>query len=327
MNHAWLQTYFFVGLLLATVTLLIVLLKPFLGALVLAITFAVILEPLYRVLLKAVPYPSIAALLTTLLLLVIVFVPLIFLGLRLFNEARLVYSQLTANDTFFLSHLAPRVGGDFNQYARQIVAWLIANAATFFSSVAQTAANLFLSLLAFYYLLKDGPALVRELISLSPLADRYDQGIVTRLHAAVNSVVRGSLIIAVLQGISTGLGFTIFGIPHPIVWGSVAIIAALVPTVGTALILAPGIGYLLIQGDIGASIGLLIWGATAVGLIDNLLGPKLMEHGIRIHPLLILLAVLGGLGTFGPTGFLIGPLTLSLLFALMDIYKHMIKSA
>ena len=74
-----------------------------------------------------------------------------------------------------------------------------------------------------------------------------------------------------------------------------------------------------------AAIGLLIWAVIAVGLIDNFLGPILVGRGVKIHPLFILFAVIGGLGFFGPLGFLLGPLVLSLLYALVDIYRVLLE--
>ena len=103
-------------------------------------------------------------------------------------------------------------------------------------------------------------------------------------------------------------------------WGGAAAIASLVPNIGTALVLAPAIGFLYFGGEVGRAVGLAIWGVLAVGMIDNFLGPILINRGVRIHPLLILLSVIGGLGLFGPVGFLLGPLVVSLLFALLDIH-------
>ena len=125
---------------------------------------------------------------------------------------------------------------------------------------------------------------------------------------------------ALIQGILTAVGFTFFGIPNATLWGSVAAITALIPGIGTALVLLPAILYLYFSGETLFAVGLLLWGMTAVGLVDNFLGPKLVERGMRLHPFLILLSVLGGVGFFGPLGFLLGPLVLSLLFALIEIY-------
>jgi len=106
-----------------------------------------------------------------------------------------------------------------------------------------------------------------------------------------------------------------------VLWGSVTAIAALIPGVGTSLVLIPAILFLFISGRFFPGFGLLIWGAGAVGLVDNFLGPKLVGRGMRMHPFIILLSVLGGIGFFGPVGFLLGPLTISLFFAFFEIYS------
>jgi len=97
-------------------------------------------------------------------------------------------------------------------------------------------------------------------------------------------------------------------------------VAALIPGIGTALVLTPAILWLYFIGEMLLAGGLLLWGVTAVGLVDNFLGPKLVEKGTQLHPFLILLSILGGIGFFGPLGFLLGPLVLSMLFALLEIY-------
>jgi predicted PurR-regulated permease PerM len=104
-------------------------------------------------------------------------------------------------------------------------------------------------------------------------------------------------------------------------WGSFAVVAALIPGFGTALVIVPGVIYLFFASTTLHAIGLLIWGILGVGLIDNYLGPLLVNRGVHIHPFLILLSVMGGLVFFGPIGFIAGPLLVALLFALLEIYK------
>jgi predicted PurR-regulated permease PerM len=172
--------------------------------------------------------------------------------------------------------------------------------------------------------LKDGRRFVKSLIALSPLADKYDQQIFDRMTVAINSVLRGQLFVALIQGFLSGLGFYIFGVPNPALWGTVAAVCALVPGVGTSLVLIPVIAYLFLSGSYLPAFGETIWGAFGVGLIDNLLGPTLVGKGARVHPLFILFSVIGGIVLFGPMGFLLGPLTVSLLYALLDIYELLI---
>jgi predicted PurR-regulated permease PerM len=172
-----------------------------------------------------------------------------------------------------------------------------------------------------FYFMRDGAYIKRKFVSWSPLLDKYDEYITSTLKRAILSVFGGTVVVAVIQGILTGIGFLIFDIPAPAVWGAVAAIAAFIPGIGTSLVIVPGIIYLLIAGNTTYAIGLAIWGIVAVGLIDNILGPHLVNKGVHIHPFLILVSVLGGLSTFGPIGFILGPLVLALLFALLEVYR------
>jgi predicted PurR-regulated permease PerM len=141
------------------------------------------------------------------------------------------------------------------------------------------------------------------------------------LKASIHGVIRGALVIAGIQGIISGIGFAIFGVPNAVLWGSLAAVCALVPTLGTTLVFVPIVGYLALTGHIPQAIGLAVWGIFAVGLIDNILGPRLMSQGSSIHPFFILIAVLGGVDLFGPVGLFAGPLVVALFFALFDTYK------
>ena len=180
--------------------------------------------------------------------------------------------------------------------------------------------GIFIFLIAIYYLFKDGHKLKTAIIILSPLQDIHDETIFDKLALAINSVIRGNLAVALVQGVLTAIGFALFGVPNATLWGSIAAIAALIPGIGTALVLLPAILYLYLSGETLSAVGLLFWGMTAVGLVDNFLGPKLASRGMRLHQFLILLSILGGISFFGPLGFLLGPLILSLLFALLEIY-------
>ena len=278
---------------------------------------------------------NLAAFLTMLVALMLVLVPLGVFGGLAFREALDLYSQITSREggaalalhdiEESLKLAFPEASIDFHAYFEQILRRVIENLGSIFSGLAQTIVGVFLGLLGFYYFLRDGERLSRTLVSMSPLPDKYDKEISERLYSAVNSVVKGTLIIAIIQGILSGIGFWIFGVPNPALWGSLAAIAALIPGIGTAIVLAPAIAYLFISGSMAAGIGLLIWGVTAVGLIDNVLGPTLIGRGVKIHSFIILISVLGGLQFFGPLGFLLGPIVLSLLFACGEIYNHFVK--
>jgi predicted PurR-regulated permease PerM len=109
-------------------------------------------------------------------------------------------------------------------------------------------------------------------------------------------------------------------------WGTMTGLASFLPIFGSALITVPMVIYLFMTGHIGAAIGLGVVGLAIIGTIDNLLQPILVESVTRIHPLLILLSILGGFQFYGFTGFILGPLTLAVTMALLDIYKREFKN-
>jgi len=341
MNHQKSELYFLLILLVGIFILTFFIFKPFLYSLFLAMVLATVFEPVYK---KALTITrerrNLAALLTTAAVLIIVVVPITFLGIQIFQEATRLYSSLNSNGGAidFSRGLGDMVQNlkkffpvptefsiDVNQYAKQGLNWLLQHLGPLFTNITKAMVGIFIFLVALYYLFKDGQKLKRIVVALSPLQDFYDETILNKLKLAINSIVKGNLVVAFVQGILTAVGFTIFGVPNAALWGSVAAITALIPGIGTALVLLPAILYLYFSGETLFAVGLLLWGMTAVGLVDNFLGPKLASYGMRLHPFLILLSVLGGIGFFGPLGFLLGPLVLSLLFALLEIYLAISK--
>ena len=182
-------------------------------------------------------------------------------------------------------------------------------------------------LLSIFYFLKDGARWRQALVVLSPLSDSDDEKIISRLKLAVNGVIKGYLLVALVQGILMGLGLWLFGVPKPALWGVVAAITSLIPTIGTALVSVPAFIFLFLTGSAVSAFGFLVWAAVIVGTIDNFLSPLFISKRIDIPPLLILFSVLGGLSLLGPVGVLIGPLSVSLLYTLISIYRHEFKQS
>lgn len=343
MNTKVLQPYFLVALITISFILTFFIFRPFLIILVLAGVFAVVLQPLYRGVLRGMSgSPGLAAFATMLLSVLCILVPVMFIATQIAGDAHDLYTSLSdgSGKTYlgtaiqYTNDVAEKYAPSFalsrtelsaaaaDEYVKSGLTWLVQNLGGAFGGVARFLLGLFIFLIALYYFLRDGAKIKRMIMEASPLADSNDEIVFARLELAVNSVIRGSLLIAFIQGILTGIGFTLFGVPNSILWGVVAALAALIPGIGTSLVLVPGIAYLFIIGAAMPALGLLIWSVAAVGLIDNLLGPKLVGKGMHLHPLIVLLSVFGGLAFFGPAGLFLGPLSISLLFTLLSIYQH-----
>jgi predicted PurR-regulated permease PerM len=144
-----------------------------------------------------------------------------------------------------------------------------------------------------------------------------------------SATIYGQIMLSLVQGALGGLGFLIFGVSSPILWGLVMAIFAFLPVIGTAFIWVPAGLILLVNGLLSHSnsllwrgIGLLLYGALIVSTVDNLLRPRIVGRKAHMHPVLVLLGVLGGLQAFGFLGFVIGPLILALLMTFVRIYER-----
>jgi predicted PurR-regulated permease PerM len=346
MDHPHARAYFLAIVTTLLTVLTLYMLRPFLVTIGLAAVFAVIFLPLHKKFLKARIPGGLAAALTLLVGSICVLVPASYLSIQLFKEAENVYTTISQPGSVTqaqaaLSSLGASLEGtipgaqayldsfsvDLGVYARQGLSWGISHAGVFFSSTLAFLLQFFVFMMTLYYLIKEGDKLKRAIEKFSPLSKDETELLVNRLIKTINSVVRGSFVIALIQGALTAVAFTIFGISNSVLWGTIAVIGALIPSVGTALVFIPAVLYLLFIGSTGGAIGLAIFGVFGVGVVDNFLRPYLVGGRASIHPLLILLSVLGGLALFGPGGLFLGPLVISLLLGLLSIYTPTPKGA
>jgi predicted PurR-regulated permease PerM len=331
---------FFFGILGASAYLVWSLLVPFVGALALAAIVVVVCYPIHeRILLKTPKRnASLAAFTSLVFVLTVVVLPLGILASLILHEAASVYALINSSSNIgFLDSIAsveqviqkviPNFTLDVTTMIQQAATFIVNHFVTIFTATASTLFLFFISLIAAFYFFRDGRYFTTYLIKLSPLRDSYDEQIIARLARAVRAVALGTVLVAMVQGVLTAVGLTLFGFDRAILWGCVAAIGALVPGVGTAIVFIPAVAYLLMMGAQVPALLLGIWGVLAVGLIDNFLGPYVMGRGNKMHPFLILLAVLGGIAFFGPLGFILGPVILSLFLVLLEIYHTHIKAS
>lgn len=327
----------FLVVLAAVLVLVLFVLKPFVNILALGLILAILFRPLYRWFLKKVKYQSLASLLTIAVILLIILGPLYLFGQILFNELLGLYDNyrhgdIVINRAELISHVPEQfrdvvqnITSDINSFVGRISSSALNSVSSILSNVASFIVSFFVLFFIVFYLLKDGDHIKAVLMDISPMAGDQENKLFKRIVASVNGVVKGSFLIALIQGGVATIGFFIFGVPEPLLWGMFTVFAALVPTVGTAISLVPAIAYLFITGNVPQAVGLAIWGVAAVGLIDNFLGPKLIGNAAELHPVLVLLSIIGGVQFFGVLGFLIGPILMAIFVALIDMYRKDFK--
>lgn len=337
MNYKRLQMLSFLSILLVAFIVALLIFKPFFNVLAFSAIVAILFAPVYKRINDRVKSNNWSAALTLLIIILIIVIPLSLFGQLLFNELVDVYNSIRDGSLVIdrgrimqgLPEQAQVFIENFTRDLNNTLAKFTSNAfqavSSLISNVSGFILSLFLFLFGVYYLLKDGSKFKDVLVDISPLNERQEDELVAKVGSAVNGVVKGSFLIALTQGVVATIGYFIFGVPQPILWGMFTIMAALVPTVGTALALVPAVVFLLITGHVGAAIGLLIWGALAVGLIDNIISPILIGAKAKLHPLLVLFSVLGGISLFGFLGFLLGPIFMAIFVTLVDMFRHEFK--
>lgn len=327
------QVVFSTVLFIIILALALLVFLPFLNVIALSIVMAVLLTPVYKQILKHVRWSSVASALTILLLLAVIIVPLFFITNNIISEAQGLYANVENTSALTSDQLTTWIEGkvqvyvpDFQLDARGYVSafsqWTVSKLSGIFSETVNFVFKLALSFVALFYLLRDGNKLYNQLVDLTPWSKERDDKIFGGIKTAIKSVVSGSLSVALIQGILVGIGFTISGVPNATLWGTLAAICALIPGVGTAIVWVPATIFLFATDPSSWQwIFQLIYSVLIVSSVDNFVGPMIMQRGINIHPMLILFSVLGGIQFFGPEGFLLGPLVLSILFVLIRTLK------
>lgn len=326
------ERYFFFGLLLATLIFTFFIFQPFWIVLVVGASFAIVLRPVFEWFKAKLRFPAwLASLCTVLFFTILICGPLLGIGAIIFNQSQELYQSilggegipsLASVDQSIQKFLPDGIDFDLDERLNEMIYSLSNNIGKIFGATLNTILSFVLMLLAIFYFLKDGSEWKKSLITLSPLADSDDVKIINKLSLAVNGVIKGYILIAIIQGTLMGMGLAIFSVPNPALWGVVAAIGSLIPTIGTALVSIPAAIFLFATGQTGAAIGFTIWAFAIVSTVDNLLNPYIVGNKINIPPFLILFSVLGGVALLGAVGILIGPIAVSLLYTLVSIYRQ-----
>lgn len=337
MSSKTIQLVFFAVFTAGISVLLFFVLKPYLAVIFISGVFAISFYPIYKKMVdKFNGRESLASFVVTFLILIFIIIPVIILSAFILREAISLYNSMVFGngsqilisqaDILFnkFSSLFPNgvVDSQINLevYARNLLNWIIGHFGSVFSTVFGGILNFILILISIYYLFIFGDKIKKGLLIWSPLPDEYDEEFIQTLRSSIDAVLRGRILISIVQGVFVGVGFAIFGVGSPVLWGFVGGIASLIPILGTSVIVVPAIAFLFLSNSIGAGVGLLIWSAFVVGLADNVIPILFFKGKMKIHPMLVLFSMLGGVEVFGVIGFLVGPVIVSAFIALMKIY-------
>jgi predicted PurR-regulated permease PerM len=305
---------------------------PFFAVLSLAAVFAVLLHSPYEKLTRVLRgWRSAAALLTVGLMLVFFIVPLFFLGIQISQDAQGIYTGMHGNEMQYIHtvqraienpvrQLFPGFVFDLNTYVGNALAFISDNLGSLIYQTLYVLFTTFLMLLALFFFLRDGRTLLASFVEVSPFGKQVTNGVLGTMYQTIGSIMRGTLFIVLIRWMCLGVTFFLFGIPNVILWSSVGGIIGAIPGLGTPFAFIPAIVYLYLQGNMLATAGLAVFGIGTIVFVDNILTSYFFGKGLAVSPIFVLFSILGGIIFFGPLGFVLGPLVLSVFLSVLRGY-------
>jgi len=317
-------------------------LLPFYGAILWAVIIAMLFAPVYRWLLPRVKQRrNVAAGLVMLLVLLVGVLPFALVTASLGREASVVYQRIESGDwspalylrglfdalPAWVTALLERAGvADFDHLQNQVTAALAKGsqfiAAQAFGMGIDTfgfVASLGVALYLAFFLVRDGDALARILVITLPVPPQFKRELVAKFMVVVRATVKGSLLVAGIQGMLGGIAFWFLGVKGALLWAVVMAFLSLLPMIGAALVWLPVAAYLLITGQLWQSLALVAYGVFVIGLADNLLRPILVGKDAGMPDYVVMITTLGGMAVFGINGFIIGPTIAAMFIAVWHL--------
>jgi len=221
------------------------------------------------------------------------------------------------------AELQPRLAAAAPEIAGRLGAFVTATSRAAF----HIGIGLFLLGVALYYFVLDGHTWRERFVRVVPLPARDSRAFFDSFHRVSVAVVVGNLGTALAQALVATLGYVLFGAPVPLIWGAMTFFAALIPLVGPALVWLPVSVAVGVSRGWPRGIGLMIYGLIIISTIDNVVRPLLTRRGLQLHPLLVFVAVFGGVISFGAAGLFIGPLVMALLVTMLEVYERHVEAS
>jgi predicted PurR-regulated permease PerM len=338
------NVYFFFLALVGISVLTYFVVQPFLVSFLIAAILAHLFAPTYRFFLRGMRSKGISSFATCLFIALIVVVPILIVLSLVVDEVQGILDNFNLNPDG-LRNMVLVLGENFkkNPLLAEFNLGEIANQESItvgiknfsqgaltvmqstYSGVAHFVFVTFMMFFSLFYLFIDGERLVKKIMQLSPLHNEYEKMLVAKFNSITRATIKGTTIIAIIQGLSGGVLFAFTGVPSPVLLGILMIVSSVIPSFGSGLIWLP-VGILMISfGHITQGIIILIFGVLVISTVDNFLRPKLVGKDTQMHPLMILFSTIGGIALFGISGFIVGPIIMALFVAFWDIYAMEFK--
>lgn len=328
---------FLTGLLLYLCWLM---LAPFISILLWSAILVFIFNPLYKKLIKKTGNHTLSAILTILVSLFIFIIPLLIITASAISELS-GFSGLSADEikmiltdfknsrlSFVYDYLNRFINidnflkpEDIKSVISKLSDIIFSASMSFIEGAFGMVVSMVISVFVMFYLYRDGDKIVKDIPEILPLDNSQAKLLFRETSDLINATIRGTLFIALIQGVLTGLIFWILGVQGFILLGMLAMIFSMIPSGGTAFITVPVIIVFVISGDYWKAGILSVYAALVIGMVDNFLLPKLIKQKVKMNELFIFFSVLGGLQLFGILGLFLGPIVLAMALGLFKVFR------
>lgn len=316
--------------------------SPFLVPIAWAIVFSVVFYPIYAFISKYIKVKSIASSITVVIILVAIIAPITYMSFLLIGELEKFGDYTNSGGLEFVRDLFEKIKasphfeklssliGEGNiptsdqvlDSIKKIGRLLAENLSMRITNIISAVINFLFMIFTIFFLFIDGPGFLTKVKDYIPFNEEQKTRLATQMKDMIVSTVYGGVIVAIIQGILGGVGFYVVGIDSPVLWGVAMSAMSFVPLLGTLAIWGPASIYLLIQGDYLHGIGLILFGAFVISMVDNILKPLIIGSRTKMPTIVIFFSILGGIKAFGIIGLIMGPLIMAVFVSVFEIFRH-----
>ncbi len=331
MDEKYFKTIMTATIFLILIVLSYLLLKPLLISIIIGIILAFIFLPLYQIINRFLKLKNLSALLMCFLLLVVIFLPIWYLApiaidqsirfylssqqMDLITPFKTIFPSLFQTETF-----SAEIGSAIQSFVTRSTNSLMNSFSNFILNFPRIFLQLLVVFFTFFFVLKDNDKMISYIKSLLPFSKDMINKLFNSSRSITLSILYGQVVVGIIQGIITGIGFFLFNVPNALLLTVLAAIAGIFPIIGTAIIWIPVAIYFFLAGDSFSAFGIIIFGLIST-VLENFIKPVFVSKRTKVNTSIILIGMIGGLFMFGILGIILGPLILSYLLIILELFR------
>lgn len=314
------------------IVLSFLLLKPLLLSIIIGIILAFVFLPLYNQINKFLKLKGLSAFLMCILLLVVIILPLWYLApiaidqsikfyissqqMDLITPFKTIFPSLFKTETF-----STEIGSAIQSFVTKSTNSLMNNLSNFILNFPRIFLQLLVVFFTFFFVLRDNDKLILYIKSLLPFSKEVETKLFHSSKNITMSIIYGQVLVGIVQGAITGIGFFLFKVPNALLLTVLAAVAGIFPIIGTAVVWIPVAIFFFLAGNTVSAFGVIIFGLIS-SVLENFIKPIFVSKRTKVNSSIILIGMIGGLFMFGILGIILGPLILSYLLIVLEIFRN-----